>query len=344
VGVVCLLLMTLSVYHVEYSMDGRPYMLLLVLTVGQYLSLYAFLAQPRPWLLVPFVRCGAAALYTHHTAIVTQATLGLLTLGVLASALRLRSADPERARRELRTVLAVIGAFAAVGILYLPQLPYLFQFLGSGRLAAKHALRLSPSVFHEVFARWGGGVGWIAYLWDAGFLVGLATLAVRRDRSLGIALWLLGPFLPFALIPFAKFFDVRFVMTALPPFHLITAVGFVVTGRLVARAIAQAGASRRVAAGAGAAVVVAATLLPAAVGARAYLTFRGTRARCSNFVWAPGLLDRDDGFCRKHIILNSLLPHHAELLLRSVGPPGAKIGGPLEPMGPGLKAERNRAP
>lgn len=320
VGVVAGLLLAGSVYHINYSMDGRPYALLLALATGELLCLYVFLRDRRRWVLFPLVLCGAGSLYTHHTAVHTQATLSIIVLGHWISAFARRRAAPEEARNAARDALPLIGAFLAIAVLYLPQLALLFQFLGSDRLAAKHTLAFSPMLFHQLFARWGAGPGWISLVYEIGLLAGLVAIAMRRDRSAGLIPWLLLPILGFVLVPFGKFFDIRFVMTGLPAFCLIVAVGVVTLGSLLSHAALRAGSSAAISRALGQALVALLTIVLVVASARAYVTFRVTRARCSNFVWTPSLLEENDGFCRKHILLNSLIPEDERLLLVPLEP------------------------
>jgi len=52
---------------------------------------------------------------------------------------------------------------------------------------------------------------------------------------------------------------------------------------------------------------VAALGLICVLDLRAYMMFRTTTYRCSQFFADPVLLDLNDGFCRRYIILNSLV-------------------------------------
>ena len=45
-----------------------------------------------------------------------------------------------------------------------------------------------------------------------------------------------------------------------------------------------------------------------------YLAFRETKMRCSTFDLQPQVMTMDNGFCEKHLILNSLYEPHSFLL------------------------------
>jgi hypothetical protein len=55
---------------------------------------------------------------------------------------------------------------------------------------------------------------------------------------------------------------------------------------------------------------------PAAAG---YLEFRKLPLRCGEFFLEPRILDLAHGFCRRHVVLNTLVPEE-RYLLRAVAP------------------------
>jgi 4-amino-4-deoxy-L-arabinose transferase-like glycosyltransferase len=348
-GWIAALLMTVSVYHVYYSMDARPYALLLFFLTGQFLALFLYRSRRRFWLLVPFVLLATGAVYTHHLALVAQ----LAAVSIAAADLARLAFEWRRAGRDLARAAAfyLTGAVATI-LLYLPQARTLTSYMETGHLAKGHYLDLSLRLVWHLAARFTVGDNWVTALVLLAFCAGVvgivsrrpetdasARLARREDRlealsakrsiaatvlrfdlahpPAGLLLWLMAPFLPFALIPFAKFFDARFVIAALPPFLLVTAAGLLHLGRWAADLGARlgAGAGRRALVRVGVPALLG--LLIVTAGLRAYLVFRGTDYRCSEFFTRPEILLRDDGFCRDHIILNTIYPGHG-FLLRSV--------------------------
>ena len=73
--------------------------------------------------------------------------------------------------------------------------------------------------------------------------------------------------------------------------------------------------------------VFALTLCLAVDSLAGYRTYRRTTLSCSEFWETPGLMERDGGFCRDRIMLNTFYPEHA-FLLRPVGLP-ARAGSPI---------------
>jgi 4-amino-4-deoxy-L-arabinose transferase-like glycosyltransferase len=321
VGLAAGLLLGASVYHVAYSLDARPYALLVALLTGQFLA-FAAAARGRRFALLLFVLCGTAAVYTHHAALVVEGVLGLLALGQLAAAWVGRRPEAGVRRHGLRAAALCVASFGAIALLYASQLPNTLQFLASHRerLEETYTLALTPGFLHQVVARWGAGPGWAAVAYEVAFAAGLVAILRQRDRSAGLLLWVAVPFLPYVWIPFAKFFDLRFAIAALPAFHLIVAAGVVFLAERAAaavRALGGSAAAARAAPPLAGALALGALLVPS-LGA--YATLRTSRVLCGNFFQDHAILDADGGFCRKHLVLNSLVDPG---MLRGRGSPPA---------------------
>jgi 4-amino-4-deoxy-L-arabinose transferase-like glycosyltransferase len=338
-GWLAALLLTVSVYHINYSMDARPYALMLFFLTGQFLALFLYRSRRSFWLLLPFVLCVAGAVYTHHLALAAQLAVAVIAAADLARlAFERRRGSPELARA---TAWYLAGALATA-LLYLPKAWTLLHYLGTGNLGAGHYLDLSAWLVWQLAARWTAGDSWVNGAVLVAFAAGvvgivshratpghrerrLEALSLRRSIAAtvlrfdlgyppaGLLVWLVVPFLPFFLVPFAKFFDIRFVIAALPPFLLVTAEGLLDLGRWVARLLPAARRRAWLRLG----VPMALSLILVTASLRAYLAFRDTAYRCSEFFAKPELLARDEAFCRDHIILNSIDPEQ-QRLLRSV--------------------------
>ncbi|RIL03081.1 MAG: hypothetical protein DCC71_15635, partial [Proteobacteria bacterium] len=236
-GLLAAFLMGLSVYHVVYSQEARPYMLGVAWTVGLYVALLGWLRDPgrRAWPAALAV-CGAAALYTYH--------LALLHVGVAGGVLGIRALRDWR-RGERRTAAAAVAALAAIALAYLPQLPNLIGFAGGRGLEPNHVLALGPAFLHALVERW-ASAGATALLYEAAFVAGALRLARRRDlASLAVLGWIAAPFALFAAVPFAKYFDIRFLMSSLPAFFLLAGAGVDAAAGAVARASERAGLAPR---------------------------------------------------------------------------------------------------
>ena len=215
-----------------------------------------------------------------------------------------------------------------IGLFYLPQLPNLLGFLRSGVAEPLALLSPSPRFLHELAGRWGGGLGASAWLYDLCFVAGVLA-GVRAGRpSPALLWWIACPIAVFSLIPFSKFFDARYLMAGHPAFLLLAAYGAVTLFDVARGAISRAiPAHARVATAACAAALALAFVAPAA---RAYQEFRRLPLRCSEFFLEPRILDLGGGFCRRHIVLNSLVPEN-RYLLRPAAPPfptGVEVAGP----------------
>lgn len=323
VGLLAAGMAALAVYHIEYSQEGRAYSLITLLAVGQGWLVYAALERLRAWHVVAFVACGAASVYTHHIGLVTQGYLGAIVAVVGIAAWRRRaraehegSAAAADARRTLVASGALLAGLAAVGLTYLPNLDELQGFFAAPeQLTARHTLRLSPRFFYDLASRWGSGDGWVAILYLTLFCAGCIDVLRRRDARAGLLLWFAAPIAVYVAIPFSKFFSIRYAMTALPAFTLLSAAGAVFIADSLARVLERSRAAWRAPRTASALLsIVAVALLLAQLSA--YSTFRVTKKRCSTFYRDPAVLRIDDHFCERFIVLNSLNPNHRYLLRR----------------------------
>jgi len=309
-GLLAGFLMAISVYHVDASQDARPYMLSVAFTIGQYGSLFAFLRTRRPPWLAALVVCTVAALYTYHLALL-HAAIGLAA-GV--ASLAVDRADRGGGRRSPWPWLA--GAYALVALAYLPQLPNLERFAAESRHPApNHVLAPSLRFLHELVSRWGSDGA--APLYEILFALGAACVLARRHLiEWGVLAWCAAPLALFSLVPFAKYFDMRFLISGLPAFFLLVAVG----GDALARGSAR-GATALLRSPISAALVRGAVLASVAAAfaysaAGVYAVFRATETRCGEFVIRPEVLAADDGFCARHLVLNTANPDQ-QFIVRS---------------------------
>jgi 4-amino-4-deoxy-L-arabinose transferase-like glycosyltransferase len=302
--------MAISVYHVAYSQEARPYMQGVAWTVGLYAALAAWLARPeRRARLALVALCGAAALYTYHLAV--------LHVGVAAGVLALRAASDWR-RGERGTAGAVAAALAAIALVYLPQLPNLIGFFRGRGLEPNHVLALGPRFLHALFDRWASGDGAVVALYELAFAAGALRLARRRDlAALAVLGWAIAPFAVFAALPFAKYFDARFLISSLPVFFLLAGAGVDGVGRAIERAAAGAGANARTAARAGTLACAALAVFVAVPAETLRQRLRASRAPCGNFVHLPEILEADERLCADQFVLNSIATEQ-QWILRSL--------------------------
>jgi hypothetical protein len=308
-GLLAALLASLSIYHVDFSQEARPYMLGVVLTLGLYGALFAYFGSGRCAWLAAFAACALGALHTYHLALLhVGVAAGAAALHALAAA---RRGDAAAARRH---ATAFGAAYAAIALGYLPQLENLRGFLATRGLEANHSLAPTQAFAHALFQRWGSGGGATAHLYEAVVLVGVLRLAHRRDAAaLAVTGWALAPGAAFALLPFGKYFDIRFLISSLPVFFLLAGAGVDGVARAAARVAGPRGPLVR---GLVAGVLVVAFVVPAV---RLYETFRASERRCGDFVRDPSIFEADGRLCADHLLLTSIAAEQ-QWILRSVHP------------------------
>jgi hypothetical protein len=304
-------LMTFSVYHINYSQDGRAYTLLLVATLGQYISLLGFWKSQKLSVLLPFPILALCSVYSHHLGVLVQGTL-VLTAIALAAVDVLRG-DLDERPVVLRKMMILAAVWILVGLAYLPQLLNTARWIDGVQRASPFTLRLSFRLFHEVIARWGGGGGWVATGYALLFAIGAVAIWGRAKIGLLLSIWLIVPFVIFALIPSRHFFDLRYVMMALPAFFFVVAKGIVWLSNALASAASRGNApfSRKTVE---AVTLVAVLVILTGFSAMSYLQFRQTRYRCSEFPSRPQVLQMQNGYCAEYLLLNTLLERDRYLL------------------------------
>ncbi|HEX5064640.1 MAG TPA: glycosyltransferase family 39 protein [Myxococcota bacterium] len=317
VGLVAGALVAISPYQIEYAQNARSYALFVALSCAQLLAWFRFAATHRMRWLGAFTLSGVASAYAHHLGLLNQAAFAVLALAT-AAADRIASHPPTSHRAfGRREILLLAAAFAAIGLLYLPQLASFTGFLHSG--VAEPLVRLAPSLrfAHELAGLWGGGRGAPALLYEALFAIGVVAGLRAGWPVASLVWWIACPILVFSVVPFSKFFDARYLSAGQPAFLLLVALGAVALVDALAAALrTRAPARARTLALAGAAALALAVAWPAATG---YRDFRRLPLRCGEFFLEPRILDLAGGFCRRHIVMNTLVPED-RYLLRAAAP------------------------
>ena len=315
VGVLSAFMMATSAYPIYYSQDGRAYALLLALVLGQYLLLFSFVRRRRPAPLVGFALLGAMSLYAHHVGAIVQVQILVTVLAWFA--VELRKTERSQVLTRVRSLVPLAVAFAAIALVYLPQTLRTLRWAGRMQDPSdRFRLVPSPRFFHELFARWGSGPDWTLYVYEACFLLGLALVLRDRRRATVLVPWLCAPFVAFAVVPFSHFFDIRYVMSSLPAFYLVVALGMVSLGEAVRSWLRRREVRDTVAARWALVASISPALIFGIANGVHYLTFRKIPVRCSQFFSRPEILDLHDGFCRDHVMLNSLIDGDEYMLSR----------------------------
>jgi hypothetical protein len=330
-GLLSALLLTLSVYHIDYSQDARSYTLVIFWSLAAFHGLLSFVRSGSIAGLGLLVFSLVASLYTHHAAFFVGGAIAIAGLSFILHRWRTSGTFP------LGLCGGLAGASVLVALGFWPQLAHFKIFLASSDLDREHTLALTGRFFVELFNRWTFGAPW-------GILsIGLLALGVIRsckslERAAILFPWIAIPILYFGFVPFGKFFDIRFVITAFPPFLILVACGLdwmiEGAGSILAR-FAPFRDTDRTSLAHSMGALCAVVLVWSAVGP--YLTFRRLRLRCNDFYYRPAVMRQLDGFCGKHLILDSLWRVDSFALLRKYPP--SKTDG-LNPTGADSASDR----
>ncbi|MCL4467105.1 MAG: glycosyltransferase family 39 protein [Chloroflexi bacterium] len=121
IGLLAAMFLLLSPLHVWQSQEARMYTLSALVAIGSILLFWRLLGRIGKWSLAAYALLGAAGLYTH-------VTFGLMLLAEMAYLAFWTLVRPRR----LPTSLAIGGAAALSGLLFVPWLGAAFRSYGAG--------------------------------------------------------------------------------------------------------------------------------------------------------------------------------------------------------------------
>lgn len=322
-GLLSALLLTVSVYHIEYSQDARPYTLLIFWSLTTFHGFLSFIRSRSIAGLVLLTVSLLASLYTHQSAFFIGGAIGIAALSLILQRWWTSGKIP------LWLCGGLAGATLLIALGLWPQLAHVRSLLESSDLDREHTLALTGHFFVELFNRWTFGAPW-------GIIaLGLLVLGIIRScRSLEPAIillpWMAVPFLFFGFVPFGKFFDIRFIIAALPPFLILVGSGLSWLSDGAAWVLARLGRLPDTSRTSLSFLMEALCLLLLAGSAvRPYLTFRRLRLRCSDFYYRPEVLHQEHEFCRRHLIYASLYQRDSAGMLKKYQPSAKR--GPKNP-------------
>ncbi|MCE7947694.1 MAG: hypothetical protein DYG88_09730 [Chloroflexi bacterium CFX4] len=188
-GLVCGVLITLSLGTLWVAYEVRAYAFALMLFTWATAFLLAALARPRWWCILGYAALMAAALYTHYTALAGFVAHGILALGAALVALR---------RFDWRAALSPFAPLLLAALAFAPWLPIMLargsadRSFYSGQIAPDLSLRVLAGF--RVLGRQDDPeialtlIGIYAVLLIVGVLSGLLLPTLRRAVGIGLAL------------------------------------------------------------------------------------------------------------------------------------------------------------
>lgn len=223
-GLVAMLLLALSPFHLHYSQEARHYALLMTLSLATFLWLHDALQRSTPGAWLGYGLLTAFNLYTHYAALVV---LGAQTLLIAGWSLR----EIGRGRIQ-RLLLPALGALTVL-VLYAPWLPRLWQAMQRNVAGQRDTVANRGSSFSmwitETARAVGGNHQYYAILLSLLALAGLFLLLKRRAWD-ELTLMLVGLVLPLPLIfilGVSRSANPRYVIYLLPFYLLAIGLGVI---------------------------------------------------------------------------------------------------------------------
>lgn len=263
IGFIAGLLLAVNVFHIEHSQQIRCYSLYLTLSLVSIHGLYVWLEdRSRIWLIAH----TASTTLLLYTSYLSASTIGVELVWLAAVCLKRKTLDGLSFAETVVQVWPLIASFSVCLLLYLPWLPNhmaMYALLkgakGNPDMAVFERLFLA---LNEMMSYWSGVMGYPKAGTPALVLAGLGLIAaalVHRPRSVLFSLcWLtVSVVIVVGFNREALHAKTRYLLNALPPFIMFTAVGIDALGALARRVLKRAGPFN--------------SMIPAAVVAAAFL-------------------------------------------------------------------------
>jgi hypothetical protein len=260
-GLVGALLTALLPLHVQYAQIARPYTLLALLSLASAYFLVRAWATDRPIYWAGFALAGALNFYNHYNALFVLAVEALFTTVIWLVTL----AVVWQKRQGRGRLVGPVLAWLALGVLCTPGLVQLAGLSWTG--GANVAVELSGPFFSGFMDNIGLVTPWLRGLIVGLMASGLAAAVYHRrwQTALLAILWLAVPFVVLSAIKSPRPFVERYVIFV-PPVALllvgegVTAIGHGLEALGRRRGLAWLGRAAIVAASAGLALLLAASL------------------------------------------------------------------------------------
>jgi len=247
IGFIAGLLLAVNVFHIEHSQQIRCYSLYLTLSLVSIHGLYAWLEDRSRFWLVAHTASTALLLYTSY---LSASTIGVELVWLAAVCLKRKAVDGLSLSGIFAQVWPLIASFSICLLLYSPWLPNhmaMYALLkgakGNPDVAVFERLFLA---LNEMMSYWSGVMGYPKAGTPAMVLAGLGLIAaalVHRTRSFLFTLcWLtISVVIVVGFNREALHAKTRYLLNALPPFIMFTAVGIDALGAVARRTLKRTG-------------------------------------------------------------------------------------------------------
>jgi len=231
VALAAAVLLAVAPYHVWYAQDARPYAALACYSLLTLLFFERLLRRPSPWNALGFTAATILNLYNHLFALFpffVEVAAGLAWAAL--SWPRVRRAGGAARTCALRLAASVIGGAVVALLVALPLVGGVAHYIVSGGPSdgGDVPIHLTGGTVVDLLALFGSGQGWPLALTVALCLIGIGTLAYRRDAFLGVALaWLILPLAALWLAHPHHMFIPRYFLFMQPVYLLLVAYGLV---------------------------------------------------------------------------------------------------------------------
>lgn len=215
VGLLSAFLLTISVYHINYSQDIKGYAGFLFFSLVSLYFLLKLIENPSKRFLMGFILVNILNLYTHYFAIF------VITIEIIIFIVFIL--DKRNSNNFKKLILFFFINILIIGIFFIPILQ---GFKG----AITEVIGVKPNFnlgfFKNLICRYGAGNGINFFIYSIFFIIGLISMYLKDRKQLFIfIIWLAFPFIALSFMNLKHFFHIRYLIFTFPVFLIIIAKG-----------------------------------------------------------------------------------------------------------------------
>ena len=215
-GVVSAFLMAISIYHIMYSQEARPYSMMIFFSLSSFYCLWKAMKTENNehWYWIGLTVFTVFNLYNHFFAVFA------LLANIFIFCYLLHKTKFDRKRKAGLFILCMLIAF----LIYLPlfrNIAYLDESLVSDVMPVEFNL----GYYGNLLSRYGAGNGIAFLVYNLAFIAGLLSFRKKLDENVSLLMLLAVPFFVLSFIKLNHFFHIRYVIFTFPAYLLFVSRG-----------------------------------------------------------------------------------------------------------------------
>jgi len=215
-GLFSALLMAISVYHIMYSQEARPYSMMIFFSLASFYCLWKAMKTEKQghWYWAGLVLFTVLNLYNHFFAVFA------VLANVLVFCYLLYKLGSDRKRKAGLFVFCMLIAF----LIYLPLFKNI-AYLDMSPVTNAMPVEFNLGYYENLLSRYGAGTGIAFLIYNLAFVAGLLSFRKKLDENVSLLMLLAVPFFVLSFVKLNHFFHIRYVMFTFPVYLLFVSRG-----------------------------------------------------------------------------------------------------------------------